>query len=232
MIKFAKTHYPASNIAYVEQDIGVEWNDLNPKLKDLEGKVSLIFSNRVLHWVEDKKNAAKNLYRLLSPKGKIYTTVTTLWDLFHDLIPEEKSKIDKILKIPTEEEQIETWRKAFTESGFHNIDIEFFILRQLYPNDEFKNGINRFEIIIRNQNTNNYALFCLILVLLPYFPNLTKKYLIEKDPFKRNKIMTSGLRETVKNAILRHHCRELPNGEDGKPEYELAYGQCRVVATK
>jgi SAM-dependent methyltransferase len=208
MIKFAKTHYPAANVAYVEQDIGVEWNDLDPKLKDLEGKVSLIFSNRVLHWVEDKKNAAKNLYRLLSPTGKIYTTVTTLWDLFHDLVPEEKNKIDKILKIPTEEEQIETWRKAFTESGFHNIEIEFFILRQLYPSDEFKN------------------------VLLPYFPNLTKKYLIEKDPFKRNKIMTSGFRETIKNAIMRLHCRELPNGEDGKPEYELAYGQCRVVATK
>jgi len=141
MVKFAKSNYPSPKIEYITQDISDEWDQLDPELKKLEGKVSLIFSNRVLHWVEDKGNAAKNLYRLLSTGGKLYANVTTLWDLFYDLIPEEKVKMQSIVQIPNEEEQIENWRQAFTESGFHSIDIEFFILRQLYPNDEFKNGI-------------------------------------------------------------------------------------------
>jgi len=55
---------------------------------------------------------------------------------------------------------------------------------------------------------------------------------VEKDPIKRNEIMASGLKDIIKDAMMRLHCRELPNGSDGKPEFELAYGQCRVVAQK
>lgn len=208
MIKFAKANYSSPKINYIVQDISVEWDQLDPTLRQLEGKVSLVFSNRVLHWVENKAIAAQNLYRFLAPNGKLCTNITTLWDLFHDLVPEEKIKFESLLQIPSEEEQIANWRTAFSESGFKNIDIEFSILRQMYPHNQFKN------------------------ILLPYFPNLTKKYLIEKDPIKRNEIMASGLRELVKNAIMRHHCRELPIGSDGSGLFELNYGQCRVIANK
>jgi len=208
MIKFAKTNYSASKIEYIVEDIAVEWDQLNPKLKQLEGKVDLIFSNRVLHWIECKSLAANNMYRFLTPNGKLYTNITTLWDLFHDLSPEERARMERLVVIPSEEEQIETWRKSFTESGFKNIDIEFSALQQLYPSDQFKN------------------------ILLPYFPNLTKKYLIEKEPTKQNEIMASGLREVVKESIVRHHCRELPAGADGYGMIELNYGQCRVSARK
>ena len=142
MIKFAKSNYPSSRVNYLVEDIGVEWNKLDPSLKELEGKVDMIFSNRVLHWIENKTIAAQNLYRFLSPKGRIYTNVTTLWDLFHDLVPEEKTKFESLLRIPSVEEQIENWRKAFSESGFKNIDIEFSVLRQLYPSDQFKNSMD------------------------------------------------------------------------------------------
>ncbi|CAG2166272.1 unnamed protein product [Oppiella nova] len=206
MIKFAKTNYNSPKVSYVVQDISAEWHQLDPTLKELEGKVSLIFSNRVLHWIENKTTATKNLYRLLAPNGKLYTNITTLWDLFDDLVSNEKTEIEKLIKIPSKDEQIANWRTAFAESGFKDIDIEFSVLRQLYPSDQFKN------------------------ILLPYFPNLTKKYLIEKDPIKRNEIMSSGFRDTVRAAILRHHCRELPIGSDGNAMIELNYGQCRVIA--
>ena len=140
MIKYAKANYTASNISYLVQDIGVPWDQLDPSLKQLEGKVELIFSNRVLHWVENKRMATENLYRFLAPNGKIYSNITTLWDIFHDLVPEEKNKFQPLLRIPSKEEQVENWKRAFKETGFKNIDIEFSILRQLYPSDQFKNS--------------------------------------------------------------------------------------------
>jgi trans-aconitate methyltransferase len=64
MIKFAEEKHNKNNIHYLLQDLSLEWNQLRPQLKALEGKVSLIFSNYVLHWIKDKENAAKNLFRL------------------------------------------------------------------------------------------------------------------------------------------------------------------------
>ncbi|XP_054166060.1 uncharacterized protein LOC128963570 [Oppia nitens] len=208
MIKFAKTNYSSPKIQYMVQDIGVEWDQLDSSLKQLEGKVSLVFSNRVLHWVENKELATKNLYRFLAPNGKLYTNITTLWDVFCDLLPNERSKMESLVKIPSKEKQIDNWRTALTASGFKNIDIEFMILRQLYPSDHFKN------------------------ILLPYFPNLTKKYLVEKDPIKRNEIMASGLKDVVKQSIIKYHSRELPNGDNNEETlFELDYGQCRITAS-
>jgi len=55
MIKFAKQNYNKPNIQYITQDIEAEWEDLRPELKALEGKVTLIFTNFVLHWIVNKK---------------------------------------------------------------------------------------------------------------------------------------------------------------------------------
>jgi trans-aconitate methyltransferase len=45
-------------------------------LKELLGKVSLIFSNRVLHWIKDKETAAKNMIKLLVKGGDICLNIT------------------------------------------------------------------------------------------------------------------------------------------------------------
>lgn len=72
------------------------------------------------------------------------------------------------------------------------------------------------------------------LVILPYFPNLTKKYMVEKDTTKRNQIMASGLHEYIKKAFLRLYCREIHTHKSGQglSEFELTYGQIRIVAHK
>ena len=70
-------------------------------------------------------------------------------------------------------------------------------------------------------------------MLLPYFPNLTKKYLLERDPVKRNKIMAAGLYDYIKQAFLRLYCREVPSDENvNSTKFELTYGQIRIVAQK
>ena len=58
--------------------------------------------------------------------------------------------------------------------------------------------------------------------------------MLEKDPHKRNRIMAAGLYDYIKNAFLRLYCREIHSYKNGKKdnEYELTYGQIRIVAQK
>lgn len=210
-VKYAANHYASPRICYQAQDIALPWAQLDPKIQQLEGKVDLIFSNRVLHWIENKNLAVANFYRLLKPHvGALYANITTLWDLFFDLAPEEKATYDRLLHIPNEEEQVDQLHALFSKNNFEVVNIESSVLRQLYPSNEFKS------------------------VILPYFPNLTKKYMLEKDPHKRNQIMASGLYEYIKNAFLRLYCREIysPKSGPGSSEFELTYGQIRIVAQK
>ena len=140
-IKYAANRYASPRISYMAQDIALPWAQLDPKIQSLEGKVDLIFSNRMLHWVENKNQAIANLYRLLKPNGgAFYANITTLWDLFYDLDPEEKAKYDKLLSIPTEEEQIDQFRVLFEKNRFEDINIESTVLRQLYPGQQFTSG--------------------------------------------------------------------------------------------
>ena len=124
------------------QDIALPWNQLDPKIQQLEGKVDMIFSNRVLHWIENKHQAVANFYRLLKPgTGTFYANITTLWDLFYDLRPEEKVKYDQMLHIPNEQEQIDQLKAIFDKNNFEVTNIESTVLRQLYPSQEFKSGL-------------------------------------------------------------------------------------------
>jgi len=213
-IKYAAHHYASPRIQYLAQDIALPWSQLDPKIQALEGKVDLVFSNRVLHWIENKNQAVANFYRLLKPNaGALYANITTLWDLFYDLTAEEKESYDRLIHIPSEDEQVDQLHALFSKNHFEDINIEASVLRQLHPSAEFKS------------------------VILPYFPNLTKKYMIEKDPHKRNQIMSAGLYDYIKNAFLRLYCREIYSSKSdfagaNTSEYELTYGQIRVVAHK
>ncbi|KAI2810126.1 hypothetical protein BLOT_001282 [Blomia tropicalis] len=210
-VKYATHRHASPRIQYSLQDISVPWAQLDPKIQQLEGKVDLIFSNRVLHWIENKQQAVANFYRLLKPgSGSLYANVTTLWDLFYDLPEEERKEYERMIYIPNEEEQVEQLHQLFEKSRFDSINIESTILRQHYPSEQFKS------------------------VILPYFPNLTKKYMVEKNGHKRNQIMASGLYEYIKNAFLRLYCREIFTTKNGQKssEFELTYGQIRIVAQK
>lgn len=140
-IKYASNRYASPRISYLTQDIALPWSQLDPKIQQLEGKVDLIFSNRVLHWIENKNQAVANFYRLLKPgKGAFYANITTLWDLFYDLGADEKVKYNKLLHIPSEGEQMNQLRALFEKNKFEEIDLDSTILRQLYPSNEFKSG--------------------------------------------------------------------------------------------
>ena len=58
-LKFAKEQYSASNIEYVQAD-----DKTFPS-----GQYDIIFSNLVIHWIQDKKNFLKRVYLNLRPGG-------------------------------------------------------------------------------------------------------------------------------------------------------------------
>ena len=46
--------------------IAAPWNQCCKSIQQFSGKMSLIFSNQVLHWVHDRETAAKNISQLLT----------------------------------------------------------------------------------------------------------------------------------------------------------------------
>jgi SAM-dependent methyltransferase len=152
MIQFAEEKHHKNNIHYLLQDLGLEWDQLRPELKSLEGKVSLIFSNHVLHWIIDKENAAKNLFRLLSKSGKVYAHIYWISDPFRDLKGEEKEIHEKeILKIPTEESQQNLWLNSFRTVGFEIIENELQSRKSVFDKQVFIKGMNYFDIELNNK---------------------------------------------------------------------------------
>ncbi|KAH9421386.1 uncharacterized protein LOC113788597 [Dermatophagoides pteronyssinus] len=207
-IKFAEKNYPSPRIRYQISDISLPWDKLDPLIRKYENQVDLIISNRVLHWIEDKNYVIQNIFRLLKPGGMCYANITTLLDLFSDLTQDEREKFSELIIIPSETDQKEQFKNLFEKNQFKLHWIESLHLQQLYPKDEFRSNV------------------------LPYFPNLTKKYLIEKDPIKRNMIMASGLSDYVKNAFLRLYSREIIEANGIPDKYELTYGQIKIIAQK
>jgi len=125
MVEYAKEKCGNERIEYFVQDISVPWDQLDERLKKLEGKVDLVWSNRVLHWVPDKETAVKTISRLLKPGGHCYVNITLLWDLnkFEDEF--EKKQHNKYFNFPTRKEQSENWDSCFKNCGLSQVNIHF-----------------------------------------------------------------------------------------------------------
>lgn len=139
-IRYAKVNYSSPRIRYEVQDIALPWDELDDCIKKFEGKVDLIISNRVMHWIEDKNTAIANIYRLLKRDGSFYANISTLLDVFCDLNEEERIHYSKIIQIPTEEEQMQQFSDYFNRNKFQVHMIESFHLQQIYPKDDFKSS--------------------------------------------------------------------------------------------
>ncbi len=132
MVKFAQTNFASNSIEYLIQDISQSWDELSFTLKELEGKVSLIFSNRVLHWVRDKETAAINMSKLLAKGGDVCINITALLNIKPHLNDELKGKFNYI---PSIDEQFELWSKLLTDNGIKLSFTEILQLKTLYQKD-------------------------------------------------------------------------------------------------
>jgi SAM-dependent methyltransferase len=131
MIEFARTNNADSTIEYMTQDIGVLWDVLGSELQQLEGKASLVFSSTVFHWIADKITALRNMSRLLKPGGLICFNKGGAIDFNSRLPEEERIENEKLLKVPSIDEQFDRLRKILIHIGIEVTNAN--IVEKHYP---------------------------------------------------------------------------------------------------
>ncbi|CAG7835092.1 unnamed protein product [Allacma fusca] len=138
MIAYSRKSVSTPDIEFLEQDISLPWEQFHPKLQSLEGQFSLVWSNRVLHWVADdhRSRAAQNIVRLLKPGGLLYVNTTFIFDLYEHLPLEEKQEKEKILKVPSLQQQQNDWQGCFDNIGLTNLNIKFVGREWIFENPE------------------------------------------------------------------------------------------------
>ncbi|CAG2164095.1 unnamed protein product [Oppiella nova] len=137
VIEFAKHTHNESNIQYINQDISAEWYELAPGLRALEGRVSLVFSSACFQWIDNKRNAMKNIYRLLKNGGKICADIMQIPDLFEGFPDMYEKFTGNIQNIPTKVQQMNVWSDLFQEFNLKIISQEFILENHTIPEKAF-----------------------------------------------------------------------------------------------
>ena len=119
MIQFANENHKRPTIEYIVQDFGQDWHEFNSALKQIEGKVSLIFSNITLHWIDNKENVGKSFQKLLSKDGLVYVNVYAIQGFNKHLDEEQVKYNERLIKIPSFEEQMKIWESILTLNGIN-----------------------------------------------------------------------------------------------------------------
>ena len=142
VIEYAKQHYSAQNIQYLIGDMNVEWNQLTPELRELEGKVDVIFSNFVIHWMyTNHENLLKNIYRLLTRDGEVYINAVSIPRPVKSTTGVLKYFLKNFPPIPSGSEQIEKWCQSFETNNLQVIKLSTEELHYLNEPNEFDKGL-------------------------------------------------------------------------------------------
>lgn len=160
MISFAQKYNRTVKIDYLVQDFGTDWTQLDDKLKQLAGKVSLIFTNYALAWIWDKQSAANNMAKLLAPDGLLVANILYDGDIFEQLPKAERQKAFDLVAYPSEQEFIGGWVMALRNAGLNKLDIDYWEPKIVMPEklylDEYitipMNWYKHYSKLINGQN--------------------------------------------------------------------------------
>ena len=111
MTAYARCVNSGPTIEYWLQDMGVPWDELSDDIRQLEGKVELIFANFSLHYILDKSRLLSICARLLSTGGSIHANSVILPDLNQKLPADERR--DNYLSV---DQQLVVWRQALADN--------------------------------------------------------------------------------------------------------------------
>jgi len=137
MVDYADKTHNDGTIEYFVQNIDVPWEDLDDRLKSLEGKVDVVWSNRVLHWIKNKKRAVDTIGRLLKKDGgRCYVNITLLRDLSEFASEEEKKENAKYINQPTHKQQLADWTEYFNKCGLTKVDVTMLFKKWVYESEE------------------------------------------------------------------------------------------------
>ncbi|XP_054167896.1 uncharacterized protein LOC128965274 [Oppia nitens] len=110
-----------TSIEYVLQDMSVPWLELSPRIRQLESKVDLLFSNVVLNYMSNKRQIMEIIGRLLSSDGLFFANIV----IFKDLT-ENKQLLDSMfderqqqLLCQSIDRQFNDWKQSIIDNKFH-----------------------------------------------------------------------------------------------------------------
>lgn len=121
MIAYSDTHNNDDTIEYVLQDMSVaDWTQLTPRLRELESKVDLIFSNDTLTNIADKYRLLNIIWRLLARDGIMHANIPLLPDLNKKRITGYNQCYKSI------DQQLDDWRDGLKVNQFVVKDFTVF----------------------------------------------------------------------------------------------------------
>ncbi|XP_054162527.1 juvenile hormone acid O-methyltransferase-like [Oppia nitens] len=148
MIAYAKSQSIDDNtIVYIEQDMNVEnWSQLCPQIRQLEGRVDLIFSNDTLSNIADRKQLMTNLWQLLSSdNGILHVNIPIIPDLNRKLAKsEQRDWYQSVSK------QLDDWKSGLQENGFQIKEFRVFNINTIAKRHEI---INFLPMMVQNVGT-------------------------------------------------------------------------------
>ncbi|CAG2114245.1 unnamed protein product [Medioppia subpectinata] len=145
-LSFAEqNHKPMDSVEYLLQDMSKTWDEMSPVVKALESKVSLIVSNRALHFFENKPRLMHVMSRLLVKNGSLVATYPLTPDLMSRITDEEKRAFGlQSFRTPSPDLQLDDMVRACESTGFQvldkqlylyewHLDAKVFIARKRFP---------------------------------------------------------------------------------------------------
>ena len=122
MIEFAKQSSNTNSIEYLLTDLSQDWNSIDANIKQLEFKVSMVFSNMCISLVRQKNTFVQNLKKLMSTDARAYFSFPLYPDINTKLKGEFEEKLGGFVKMPSLEGQMQVWTDLFEANG---LTVEF-----------------------------------------------------------------------------------------------------------
>ena len=115
MVDFANIENSNDGLHFVCQDFGKELDEWQ-EIKELKGRVSLVFSNACLHWIKDVDVVVENIAKLCSSNARAYLLflldTDRGWPVF------KTTFINRFFGIHNENQLKEIWSKKFEKAHF------------------------------------------------------------------------------------------------------------------
>ncbi|XP_054155774.1 uncharacterized protein LOC128954222 [Oppia nitens] len=116
MLGYARIHNSDDQIEYVLQDMGQKWPDMSPRVRELESKVDLIFSNLALAYIPDKRQLVDTFGRLLSTGGVFHANIELMEDINKRLASYGRPP-PKQQWYQSPEKQLDVWRQSLSSDN-------------------------------------------------------------------------------------------------------------------
>ncbi|CAG2179584.1 unnamed protein product, partial [Oppiella nova] len=146
MVEFAdREHKSVDTIEYWTVDMSLSWDELPDRIRRLEGRVSLVFSNGALQFIRNADQLMAVLRRLLAPNGVIMAHLLATPDVNALLSDEQKREYGlRDINSRSVAQQLNVWRDSCLANGIQVVESNVF-QRVFHLNSRKQIGIDKYR---------------------------------------------------------------------------------------